>query len=423
MTNDDVQTRLATWLVEDGDHRVPDHLDAVLMRTAATRQRPAWASLERWLPMDLTVTRAVTPPRVGLGRLFLIAALVLAIAGLALAFAGSRQRLPAPFGPARNGAILTSSGGDIFVATSPDSVPAPLISGPTNDVGAWHSHDGTRFVFWRVVEPNKQVLMIANADGTGVRPLLDAPLNGADWFEWSPDDTRLAIVHGIAGRRVLSVLEVASRTMSQLAIPGDVNNDVLWLPTTGDRLILTAQPSGWLTTGAVVYSVRPDGGDLQVLLGERAEEYPYQDLDLSPDGRTLAFWRYEAVAESSDTQARIHLVDLATGVDRVVRFDPSAEGESQLRFSPDGRTAVIVRRDTGVRLMAVSLDGATAARLVGPTYTGREQLTTMFAPDATKFVLAFERPQEPVLVDLLTGASTPLGESWSGYSSWQRLAP
>ena len=40
--------------------RTPDYLTDILGRTARTRQRPAWASLERWLPMDLATPRAAT---------------------------------------------------------------------------------------------------------------------------------------------------------------------------------------------------------------------------------------------------------------------------------------------------------------------------------------------------------------------------
>ena len=71
----------------------------VVAQTAVTRQRPWWSSLERWLPMDLT-TRASTlaPPR--LGRVILVGLLILALVGLAIVAAGSRQpRLPAPYGP------------------------------------------------------------------------------------------------------------------------------------------------------------------------------------------------------------------------------------------------------------------------------------------------------------------------------------
>lgn len=57
----------------------------------------------------------------------------------------------------------------------------------------------------------------------------------------SPDDTRLAIVHGVDGRRVLSILDIASREVTLLPTPGiDVENDVLWLPPAGERLVFTS---------------------------------------------------------------------------------------------------------------------------------------------------------------------------------------
>ena len=56
-TNDSFDRRLSSWLERDAAGHVPDHLDEVLLHTAATRQRPWWSSPERWLPMDLT-TRA-----------------------------------------------------------------------------------------------------------------------------------------------------------------------------------------------------------------------------------------------------------------------------------------------------------------------------------------------------------------------------
>ena len=63
-TNDVFGRNLSTWLHEDAEHHVPDHLAEVLQRTAVTRQRPAWSSLERWLPMDTTLRpRLVTAAR------------------------------------------------------------------------------------------------------------------------------------------------------------------------------------------------------------------------------------------------------------------------------------------------------------------------------------------------------------------------
>ena len=51
-TNDAFGRNLSAWLHEDAAHQVPDHLEEVLQRTVTTRQRRAWSSLERWLPMD-----------------------------------------------------------------------------------------------------------------------------------------------------------------------------------------------------------------------------------------------------------------------------------------------------------------------------------------------------------------------------------
>ena len=82
----------------------PDYLTDILGRTAHTRQRPAWASLERWLPMDLATPRAATAriPWRALGVLALIA--ILMAAAIAL-YAGSQRHVPPPFGPAVNGLI------------------------------------------------------------------------------------------------------------------------------------------------------------------------------------------------------------------------------------------------------------------------------------------------------------------------------
>ncbi len=61
--SDGFDRTVSDWLHVDAEHRVPDHLDAVLRRTRKERQRPAWSSLERWLPMQTTL-RFTPVPRV-----------------------------------------------------------------------------------------------------------------------------------------------------------------------------------------------------------------------------------------------------------------------------------------------------------------------------------------------------------------------
>jgi len=48
--SDGFDRHVSEWLHADAEHRVPEHLDAVLVRTRTERQRPAWSSLEGGSP-------------------------------------------------------------------------------------------------------------------------------------------------------------------------------------------------------------------------------------------------------------------------------------------------------------------------------------------------------------------------------------
>src|SRR6266581_2131902 len=143
--NDDTYSRsLSEWLRVDSEHRVPDHLEAVLRKTSIQRQRPAWSSFERWLPMAITARWA------GIGRpahlrafagLVLLALFIAALLALAV---GSRRPLPPPYGLARNGVLVSSADGDIFSVDPKTGTHTPLIAGPAFDFGPMFSRDGTR---------------------------------------------------------------------------------------------------------------------------------------------------------------------------------------------------------------------------------------------------------------------------------------
>ena len=85
------------------------------------------------------------------GRLLLVAALLIALAALAVIAVGSCQsRLPDPFGLARNGLIVTSRDGDLYLI-DPATTDSRLISGGEEgfDFSPIFSRDGTRMVFLR----------------------------------------------------------------------------------------------------------------------------------------------------------------------------------------------------------------------------------------------------------------------------------
>ena len=78
----DANEIVSGWLDEQAGRGAPDYLDEILARTIRTRQRPAWSSLERWLPVQLTFTGRLAPiPRLA-WAVALLVILVLAAAAL-----------------------------------------------------------------------------------------------------------------------------------------------------------------------------------------------------------------------------------------------------------------------------------------------------------------------------------------------------
>src|SRR5688572_24171849 len=74
MPNERFERQLPELLTELAAPRTPDYVDDLFGLTAATRQRPAWTFLERWLPMvDIArqpiLTSRVPMRTIGLGLL------------------------------------------------------------------------------------------------------------------------------------------------------------------------------------------------------------------------------------------------------------------------------------------------------------------------------------------------------------------
>ena len=178
---DDFAPTVSAWLHEDARHHAPDDLDAVLRRTRTERQRPAWSSLERWLPVQTTL-RFSPVPRVA--WILVVLALVIALGVAAALTIGSRPHpLPPPFGPARNGLIVYGgSDHDIHALDLATGTTTSLITGTEGDHRPVLSPDGTKVLFLRdtttidmVIGGYEPMIMVANGDGTNVHALTGSP--------------------------------------------------------------------------------------------------------------------------------------------------------------------------------------------------------------------------------------------------------
>jgi Tol biopolymer transport system component len=421
MTTDDRFARnLSAWLVEDGAHRVPDHLAEVLVHSAATRQRPWWSSPERWLPVDTTLRpRPFNLPSAG--RLLTVALLVLLAAAIAVFAIGSQQhRLPPPFGLARNGAIIGSRNGDLSRFDVKTGEATLLLGDPAFDFGATYSRDGTKFAFLRSAErppadgPALLTLMLANADGSDLHAIT-APTRALDWLDWSPDSERFAYI----ANGVLKVVDTATG-VSTVLHTGQSAHMALWLPPTGDDIIFRRESS---VPG--IFALKPDGSGLR----EISQTPPVNDSDfgslaVAPDGSRIAFTRW-----SSNGSPHVHSIDLATGAD--VTYPTSSLGTHEAVFSPDGTsiTYATVIPGQGTQLAIASADASGGERMIGPVVPraadGPVPAFWNFTPDGTALVARFGTDEggTTYLIPLDGSDSRILDTGAFEFVDVQRLAP
>jgi hypothetical protein len=419
--NDGFERTVSDWLDEQAGRGAPGYLDETLARTTRTRQRPAWSSLERWLPMDMTTNLRIAA-RPTLGRVLLLGAVLAALIGLALIAVGSRNpRVPAPFGLAANGQIAYWANGDILVA-DPDGTHAhTVISGPSDDGVPGYTRDGTQLTFLRTVSPHEATLMIAAPDGSGVRSLVKEPLTDATWFDSSPDSRSLAVVHTANGVRVLSIVDIEHGTMRTLDVNGlVVDYWVSYLPGTTSELLFGSRSGSGDSERAGIYSIRADGSGLTPVVPSVTGPAEYKSVDLAPDGRTLTYWRWE----SATRPGRIHQLDIATKWDTELRFDPSDYGEGGLLHSPDGSQVLLSRNGTAFgQTMIAPADASRPGIFVGRQWNKNGDGPGYgFSPDGKTVFVTFAG-EAPQFFDAATGAPRTGPSTKSDCCSWQRRAP
>jgi dipeptidyl aminopeptidase/acylaminoacyl peptidase len=422
-TNDAFERNLSMWLHEDAEAHVPDHLEEVLQRTAATRQRPAWSSLERWLSMDTTLRPGlVILPRGG--RLLLVAAVIIALVAVALIAVGSRPRLPEPFGTAQNGMLVTSRDGDIYLMDPTATDTRLIVGGDGFDFSPIFSRDGTSMVFLRSDVPLDETevailtLYVANADGSEPRALTP-PTKALDWFDWSPDGTRVAYM----AQGALWVVDVAGGEPLRMRAAEPVHFPT-WLPPDGRTIVYrreTASPGIWAITA--------DGASPARELSKTAanNQYDYQSIAASPDGAHITFTRW-----SSAGLPRIFALDVATGEEMAFPTENGRGQRGNVVYSPDGKLVAYAEifREGAFQVVVANADGSGNVRPIGPKKPGPMDGSDIdaawaFTPDGTALLVRYGNDDKGAtqLLPLDGSPGTELGSGGFEFVDIQRLAP
>jgi dipeptidyl aminopeptidase/acylaminoacyl peptidase len=396
--------------------RDPDYLDDMLRQTGRIRQRTAWASLERWLPMGV-IARPNTFRAPALRPIIMLVLIAVLIAtGLVLYAGAQRTRLPEPFGPARNGLILAASDEDIVAIDPVTGATTTLIGGLTQDIAPWFSRDGQHFVFLRLDAADVGSYWIANADGSGARELVRAPV---DWFEWSDSGDQIVVTREVGRTTETSVVDVETGRSAVLDVGIQVVHPY-WRP--GHGQIVFSAPI--VDAYRAYYLVNADGTGLRKIDGVSGNAI--NDPTLSPDGSKLAYATWEG---GKGTGEQIHVLEVDTGNEVLVTPDDGYSYQDVL-FSPDG-TKILTKRFPpfgAIQLAVVPADGSGDVVPIGPSLPmdlddrGRG-FQWEFSPDGAQVIVYYGKDDSTWLLDVDGTGEQQL--DWSGrYGiTWQRLAP
>ena len=412
---------LVDFLREGPDAGPREGLERALAATHRVGQRPGWATTERWSSMDIVMQR--TPSSRPFLLLATIAVLIALLATAAL-LVGSQNRLPEPFGLARNGQIAYAADAGLLVADGPGLAPHVLVPGLIAEGSAAFSQQGDRLAYV-LQDAGGLDLIVARADGTDPRVLVH-DFDGFGGASWSPDGTKIVLASTEAGATQLTILN-ADGSGSQVVGGAGRADFPAWRP--GGRQI--AFRSQQFDGTSAVFLAEADGSNTRRLdlTNATVSEGSYGALRWSPDGSRLLYMGMNAGA--NDVGWRIHVVDVdADGgvVDHAMRFVPGSTNEVLPVWAPDGRRLAFNLEHDGQRQIAITepVDGAPVT-LIGPTILSTVGgLGHQWSPDGrTLLITVWPRGGEAATwsVDAETRAATELDGPPIDLAAWQRLAP
>jgi dipeptidyl aminopeptidase/acylaminoacyl peptidase len=432
--HDGFDRTVSEWLDEQAGRGAPGYLDEILTRTTRTRQRPWWSSLERWLPVDITAYRSVLvrpAPMRAFALLVILALLIVAVVAVAV---GSRRALPLPYGLANNGAVIASADGDIFSIDPKSGRASMLIADAAFDFSPVFSRDGTKFYFLRAPDPTNVEaaleLVVANADGTGIRTLSPA-VPGLDWQDWSPDGTRIAFLSrpkGAGTANVINVVNVDGTGLRTLNVDRPAFYPS-WLPPDGKEIVFRGERLQPGDPAPGIFAVHPDGTGLRSVSTRPAVgDDDYQNVSVSPDGTRVAY-----TGSPLDSCCNVHVLDMASGNDRILPAGDGAAGGYGPVFSPDGKSIVYLRVNRRLteggqfQIVVAPADGSGTGTALGPLGSpganGPSINNYVFTPDGNAIVAGYDDEQLTRVLPLDGSPSSVVSHGGFAAITYQRLAP
>jgi Tol biopolymer transport system component len=373
--------------------------------------------------MDITTSRVAWPgvPWRTVGALALIALLIAAV--VAVYVSSQQNRLPEPFGLAKNGLILYASDGDIYAGDPIAGTSRLILGGETRDIEPAYSKDGTRIAFQRLVDPADDKyfrIMAMSLDGSDVHVVTPEPVASPDWWDWTPSGDIIVTAPTTSPLYDMTVYDGAGVDPPRTLTHGMDVDAPVFRPPDGREILFRGETEG----KAGVFVMNADGTGLRPLiplteslnLGVTLMEPRY-----SPDGSQIAFHQWD------DYSSTMHL------------FVMNADGTGRREIA--SRSGVVftgwpVWSNDGTRIAAATaaawaegplpyivIDLRTDAVISTGPVPPAGGTRIEWAPDDSSILMSWNDGSRQVLLDPAGGPPTELPWGAASYPSWQRLAP